>query len=99
MWSRVWGVSWGAQPNGCALPVSPRCQIRRADRTRSTRFALSLVRSWARSSGSSHAVFKTPWTGDPRVNIQSGHGKAKECQVCQVLAAIRKLEASNGDEE
>ncbi len=30
----------------------------------------------ARSSGSSHAVFKTPWAGDPRVNIQNDHGKA-----------------------
>ena len=51
----------------------------------------------ARSSGSSHAVFKTPWAGDPRVNIQNDHGKAKEYQVRQVLAAIRKLEESNGD--
>lgn len=24
-----------------------------------------------RQRGSSHAVFKTPWPGDPRVNIQS----------------------------
>jgi hypothetical protein len=32
----------------------------------------------ARSSGSSHAVFKTPWAGDPRVNIQNDNGKAKE---------------------
>ena len=38
----------------------------------------------ARSSGSSHAVFKTPWAGDPRVNIQNDHGKAKEYQVRQV---------------
>ncbi|MCX6415656.1 MAG: toxin HicA [Actinobacteria bacterium] len=52
----------------------------------------------ARSSGSSHAVFKTPWAGDPRVNIQNDHGKAKEYQVRQVLAAIRKLEESNGNE-
>ena len=52
----------------------------------------------ARSSGSSHAVFKTPWAGDPRVNIQNDHGKAKEYQVRQVLAAIRKLEESDGDE-
>ena len=51
----------------------------------------------ARSSGSSNAVFKTPWAGDPRVNIQNDHGKAKEYQVRQVLAAIRKLEESNGD--
>jgi hypothetical protein len=52
----------------------------------------------ARSSASSHAVFKTPWAGDPRVNIQSDHGQAKEYQVRQVLSAIRKLEESNGDE-
>jgi hypothetical protein len=43
-------------------------------------------------------VFKTPWAGDPRVNIQKDHGKAKESQVRQVLAAIRKLEESNGNE-
>ena len=52
----------------------------------------------ARSSGSSHAVFKTPWAGDPRVNSQNDHGTAKDYQVRQVLAAIRKLEESNGNE-
>lgn len=46
----------------------------------------------ARQSGSSHAVFRTPWQGDPRVNIQNDHGKAKAYQVRQVLAAIAKLE-------
>jgi hypothetical protein len=51
----------------------------------------------ARSSGSSHAVFKTSWVGDPRVNIQNDHGKAKEYQVRKVLAAIRKMEESDGD--
>ncbi|MHB1212878.1 MAG: toxin HicA [Candidatus Nanopelagicales bacterium] len=51
----------------------------------------------ARNSGSSHAVFKTPWAGDPRVNIQNDHGKAKEYQVRQALAAIRKLEESDVD--
>lgn len=30
-----------------------------------------------RQSGSSHAIFKTPWLGDPRVNIQNTKGKAK----------------------
>lgn len=48
----------------------------------------------ARQSGSSHAVFKTPWQGDPRVNIQNERGKAKAYQVRQVLKAIEKLEAS-----
>ena len=47
----------------------------------------------ARQSGTSHAVFKTPWPGDPRVNIQSDKGKAKAYQVRQVLAAIDKKEA------
>jgi hypothetical protein len=32
------------------------------------------------------------------VNIQNDHGKAKDYQVRQVLAAIRKLEESDGDE-
>ena len=34
-----------------------------------------------RQDGSSHAVFKTPWPGDPRVNIQNANGKAKPYQV------------------
>ena len=46
-----------------------------------------------RQSGSSHAVFKTPWAGDPRVNIQNAKGKAKPYQVKQVLQAMEKLES------
>lgn len=46
-----------------------------------------------RTRGGSHAVFKTPWAGDPRVNIQNDHGKAKAYQVRQVLTAIEKKEA------
>ncbi|GAA1624621.1 hypothetical protein GCM10009828_060870 [Actinoplanes couchii] len=45
-----------------------------------------------RSPGTSHHVFKTPWPGDPRVNIQDKGGKAKPYQVKQVLTAIEKLE-------
>lgn len=30
-----------------------------------------------RLNGTSHYVFKMPWPGDPRVNIQDAHGKAK----------------------
>lgn len=45
-----------------------------------------------RQTGSSHAVFKTPWPGDPRVNIQNDKGKAKAYQVRQVLKAIDKKE-------
>jgi len=45
-----------------------------------------------RQSGTSHAVFKMPWAGDPRVNIQkSKTGNAKPYQVRQVLKAIDKL--------
>ena len=46
-----------------------------------------------RQTGSSHLVFKTPWIGDPRINIQDQQGKAKAYQVRQVLLAIEKLEA------
>lgn len=48
-----------------------------------------------RQGGTSHAVFKTPWPGDPRVNIQDDKGKAKPCQVRQVLAAIAKLQGKS----
>ena len=45
----------------------------------------------ARQEGTSHRVYKTPWAGDPRVNIQDSKGKAKAYQVKQVLKAIEKL--------
>ena len=46
----------------------------------------------ARTTSGSHAVFRTPWAGDPRVNIQNDKGMAKPYQVGHVLAAIDKLE-------
>ncbi|MBL7189754.1 MAG: toxin HicA [Phycisphaerae bacterium] len=45
-----------------------------------------------RQKGSRHRVYKTPWQGDPRVNIQNAKGKAKAYQVKQVLKAIERLE-------
>ena len=51
----------------------------------------------ARSSSGSHAVFKTPWLGDPRVNIQNDGSMAKAYQVKQVLAAIQRWENENGN--
>lgn len=48
-----------------------------------------------RQSGSSHRVYRTPWPGDPRVNIQEDKGNAKAYQVRQVLKAIEKLEAGH----
>lgn len=47
----------------------------------------------ARQSGSSHRLYKTPWQGDPRVNIQNKNGYGKPYQVKQVLTAISKIEA------
>jgi hypothetical protein len=52
-----------------------------------------------RQSGSSHRVYKTPWQGDPRINIQSHKGKAKAYQVKQVLLAIERLEVDHGPEK
>jgi len=50
-----------------------------------------------RQQGTSHKVYRTPWAGDPRVNIQRGKaGKAKTYQVKQVLAAIAGLEEEHG---
>ncbi len=45
----------------------------------------------ARQRGTSHRVYRTPWQGNPRVNIQNDRGKAKVYQVRQVLKAIEKL--------
>ena len=45
-----------------------------------------------RNKSTSHCVFKTPWQGDPRINIQNTKGKAKAYQVKQVLLAIKTLE-------
>ena len=50
-------------------------------------------------SGSSHRVYKTPWKGDPRVNIQNSKGKAKAYQVRQVLKAIERLEVENANKK
>jgi len=44
-----------------------------------------------RQQSSSHRVYKTPWRGDPRVNIQNTKGMAKAYQVRQVLKAIDRL--------
>jgi hypothetical protein len=44
-----------------------------------------------RQRSSSHCVYKTPWQGDPRVNIQNFKGMAKPYQVRQVLKAIKRI--------
>ncbi len=53
----------------------------------------------ARQLKSSHRIYKTPWQGDPRVNIQNHKGKAKVYQVKQVLNAIERLEVYHGTEK
>jgi hypothetical protein len=50
----------------------------------------------ARQGGSSHRVYKTPWQGDPRVNIQNYKGRAKAYQVRRVIKAIEELEGNDG---
>jgi hypothetical protein len=45
----------------------------------------------ARQNASSHRIYRTPWAGDPRVNIQNEKGMAKAYQVKQVLKAIERL--------
>jgi hypothetical protein len=53
----------------------------------------------ARQKGSSHRVYRTPWPGDPRVNIQNAGGMAKAYQVRQVLRAIDRLETYGDAQE
>jgi len=48
-----------------------------------------------RQKSSSHRIYKTPWQGDPRINIQDQKGMAKPYQVRQVLKAIDRLENTN----
>lgn len=52
----------------------------------------------ARQGKTSHRVYKTPWPGNPRVNIQNYKGKAKAYQVKQVLLAVERLEVTHGAE-
>jgi hypothetical protein len=41
----------------------------------------------------SHHVYKTPWPGDPRINIQKDGPKAKRYQIIQMVEAVDKLKA------
>jgi len=51
-----------------------------------------------RQEGTSHRVYKMPWQGDPRVNIQGKAGKARAYQVKQVLKAIERWKLEHGTE-
>ena len=41
----------------------------------------------------SHHIFKTPWAGDPRINLQRDGKNAKPYQVDQVISALERLKA------
>ncbi len=51
-----------------------------------------------RQDGTSHCIYKMPWPGDPRVNIQGKKGMTKAYQVKQVLLAIERLEIKDGSQ-
>ena len=46
----------------------------------------------------SHYIFKTPWKGDPRINLQKVDKMAKFYQVRDVKKAIEKMEAKKNEE-
>jgi hypothetical protein len=39
----------------------------------------------------SHHIFKMPWAGNPRINLQKDGAKAKIYQVEQVILCLKKL--------
>lgn len=52
-----------------------------------------------RQTASSHRIYKTPWRGDPRINIQNNKSMAKFYQVNQVLLAIKRLKEKENVEK
>ena len=51
----------------------------------------------SRRQGTSHLVYRTPWPGDPRVNIQEGrNGLAKAYQVSRSLKPSRSYKRNLG---
>jgi hypothetical protein len=78
------------------MPSSAKRLAKIAREPANVRFAelLALCEAYfgaPRRSGS-HVMFRTPWNGDPRINLQNSGGMAKAYQVRQVLDAIRKFE-------
>lgn len=43
----------------------------------------------------SHHIFKMPWSGNPRINLQRDSDKAKIYQVEQVILCLKKLAKDN----
>ncbi|MBM4388709.1 MAG: toxin HicA [Deltaproteobacteria bacterium] len=52
-----------------------------------------------RQRSGSHRIYKTPWQGDPRINIQNSRGRAKAYQVKQVLLTLEKIEVEHGQKK
>ena len=50
-----------------------------------------------RQNGTSHIIYKTPWPGDPRINIQKSGKEAKPYQIKQVLLAINKIKETKNE--
>ena len=46
----------------------------------------------------SHHIFKMPWPGDPRINLQASGKMAKPYQVRDVGRALARLEGDDTDE-
>ena len=45
----------------------------------------------------SHMIYRMPWPGDPRINIQNRNGYVALYQVKQVVKAIARLEEEHGE--
>ncbi|MDX9789164.1 MAG: type II toxin-antitoxin system HicA family toxin [Desulfobacterales bacterium] len=45
----------------------------------------------------SHHIFKTPWKGDPRINLQKDGKDAKPYQVRDVIRALEKIGVNYGE--
>ena len=52
-----------------------------------------------KQTASSHRIYKTPWRGDPRINIQNNKSMAKYYQVNRVLLAIKRLKEKENVEK
>jgi len=44
-----------------------------------------------RRTGSRYRIYRTPWPGDPRINVQNKKGMAGVHQGRQVLKAVERL--------
>lgn len=52
-----------------------------------------------RQKGTSHRTYRTPWVGEPRINVQARKGRGKPYQVRQVLTAIERLEREKQEKD